>query len=92
MAHRAIEADQTARTLRAIFANPELFCVHDPLPMHALYGDEGAANHMRLAPAFGAPGVEIMVYGRDGLMRQSRPVFRPARPYRPVKPSSARMT
>jgi succinylarginine dihydrolase len=66
MAHRAIEADQTARSLRAIFANPELFCVHDPLPMHALYGDEGAANHMRLAPAFGAPGVEIMVYGRDG--------------------------
>lgn len=66
MAHRAIEAEQTTRTLRAIFADPGRFCVHEPLPMHALYGDEGAANHMRLAPEFGAPGVEIMVHGRDG--------------------------
>jgi succinylarginine dihydrolase len=68
MPHRAIEAEQTARALRAIFADPNRFCVHDPLPMHSLYGDEGAANHMRLAPAFGAPGVEIMVHGRDGFV------------------------
>jgi succinylarginine dihydrolase len=66
MAHRTIEAEQTARTLRAIFADSSRFCVHDALPMHSLFGDEGAANHMRLAPSFGAPGVEIMVHGRDG--------------------------
>jgi succinylarginine dihydrolase len=66
MAHRAIEAEQTTRTLRAIFADADHFAVHDPLPGHRLWADEGAANHMRLCADFGAPGVEIMVDGRDG--------------------------
>ena len=30
------------------------------------FGDEGAANHMRLAPAHGEPGVEMFVYGVRG--------------------------
>jgi succinylarginine dihydrolase len=30
------------------------------------FGDEGAANHMRLAPAHGEAGVEIFVYGKTG--------------------------
>jgi succinylarginine dihydrolase len=32
----------------------------------ATFGDEGAANHMRLAAAHDAPGVEIFVYGARG--------------------------
>ncbi len=40
------------------------FAVHDPVP--PAFGDEGAANHMRLAPAHGEPGVEVFVYGVSG--------------------------
>jgi len=62
-AHRALEAAQTATTLRAIFADTSRFAVHDPLP--AAFGDEGAANHTRLAADHGSAGVELFVYGRD---------------------------
>ena len=50
--------------LRAIFAEQTRFVVHDPLPMAPQFGDEGAANHTRLAAAADAPGVEFFVYGR----------------------------
>jgi succinylarginine dihydrolase len=30
------------------------------------FGDEGAANHMRLCASHGEPGVEVFVYGRPG--------------------------
>jgi succinylarginine dihydrolase len=62
--HRSYEQEQTARTLRAIFADPDYFTVHDALPATPAFGDEGAANHTRLASAHGAPGVEMFVYGR----------------------------
>src|ERR1019366_5735849 len=48
MFHRAIEAPTTARVLRAIFADPARFMVHDPLPGGGQLADEGAANHTRL--------------------------------------------
>ncbi|MCH8521184.1 N-succinylarginine dihydrolase [Glycocaulis sp.] len=63
--HRSIEGPQTARALRAIFPDETRFAVHDPLPMQAAFGDEGAANHVRLCAEHGAPGVELLVYGRD---------------------------
>jgi succinylarginine dihydrolase len=63
MPHRAHEWPATLAQLRIAFANPA-FAVHGPVPVP--YGDEGAANHMRLAAADGAPGVEIFVYGRPG--------------------------
>ena len=62
--HRSIEAPTTTRVLRAIFADKTHFAVHDPLPAAPQLGDEGAANHTRLAGADGAPGVEFFVYGR----------------------------
>ena len=62
--HRSLEAATTTRVLRAIFADKTLFAVHDPLPAAPQLGDEGAANHTRLAGADGAPGVELFVYGR----------------------------
>jgi succinylarginine dihydrolase len=49
MFHRSLEAESTTATLRAIFADNERFVVHDPLPAGALFADEGAANHTRLA-------------------------------------------
>lgn len=63
--HRSLEAPTTTRLLRSIFADPRRFAVHDPLPAAAQFGDEGAANHMRFAPAPDAAGVEVFVYGRS---------------------------
>jgi succinylarginine dihydrolase len=63
--HRAIEAPQTRRALARIFADAERFCVHEPLPYQPDFADEGAANHVRLCESHGAPGVELLVWGRD---------------------------
>ena len=65
MLHRSQEGGQTQRALSRIFAAPERFAVHAPLPMHAAFSDEGAANHTRLCAEYGAPGVHVFVYGRD---------------------------
>ena len=62
--HRSHEPAQTARILRAIFADPRYFAIHDALPATPAFGDEGAANHTRLAAHHGATGVELFVYGR----------------------------
>jgi succinylarginine dihydrolase len=64
MPHRAHEWPDTLRQLRLAFADEQRFAVHGPVP--ACFGDEGAANHMRLTSAHGEPGVEIFVYGRTG--------------------------
>jgi succinylarginine dihydrolase len=61
--HRSLEPAQTARTLRAIFRDAERFAVHEPLPGGQAIGDEGAANHTRLATHHGARGVHLFVYG-----------------------------
>jgi succinylarginine dihydrolase len=64
MPHRAHEWPQTLAQLALAFGDASAFAVHGPVP--APYGDEGAANHMRLATAHGAPGVEVFVYGEQG--------------------------
>lgn len=63
MPHRSHEWPETLAQLRLAFANPG-FVVHEPVP--APFGDEGAANHMRLAARHDAPGVEVFVYGISG--------------------------
>lgn len=63
--HRTLETPTTTAALRRIFADPNHFVVHDPLPSQARFSDEGAANHVRFAPEHGAPGVELFVYGVD---------------------------
>jgi succinylarginine dihydrolase len=63
MAHRAHEWPGTLAQLKLAFANPA-FAIHDPIP--APFGDEGAANHMRLSRHHGTPGVEVFVYGLPG--------------------------
>ena len=65
MLHRSVEHPDTTAVLRAIFADDSHFVVHDALPSHADYADEGAANHVRLCASHGAPGVELFVYGRE---------------------------
>jgi succinylarginine dihydrolase len=64
MLHRAVEAEDTHQRLRAVFHDRAWFEVHPPLPLGVQFSDEGAANHMRLAPDHGAPGVNVFVHGR----------------------------
>lgn len=64
MPHRSHEWRSTLAQLRIAFRDPDVFAVHGPVP--AAFGDEGAANHMRLAPSHADPGVEIFVYGVSG--------------------------
>jgi succinylarginine dihydrolase len=63
MAHRSHEWMATLAQLRLAFA-ADAFAVHGPVP--PAFGDEGAANHMRLAPSHGEQGVEVFVYGVSG--------------------------
>ena len=63
MPHRSHEWPDTLAQLRLAFAHSS-FAVHGPVP--TAFGDEGAANHMRFAPAHGASGVEVFVYGVSG--------------------------
>ena len=64
MPHRSHEWWGTLGQLAIAFDNDDEFVVNPPVP--AAFGDEGAANHMRLAPSHGEPGVEIFVYGVSG--------------------------
>ncbi|MEO5772632.1 MAG: N-succinylarginine dihydrolase [Sphingomicrobium sp.] len=64
MAHRSHEWPDTLAQLKLAFGDADHFMVHGPVP--AAFGDEGAANHMRLAPAHDGPGVEVFVYGVSG--------------------------
>ena len=64
MAHRSHEFTGTLAQLKLAFADTRHFAVHGPVPPP--YGDEGAANHMRLCPGHSEAGVEIFVYGKSG--------------------------
>ena len=63
--HRSLESPVTAELFKAIFSSGEDFVHHDPLPAAEAFGDEGAANHMRLCDRYGGAGIEIFVYGRN---------------------------
>ncbi len=60
MPHRSHEAPGTEAQLRVAFAHAA-FKVHAPIP--TAFGDEGAANHMRIGATHGEAAVEVFVYG-----------------------------
>ena len=64
MPHRGMEWPDTLRQLMIAFADKAHFALHAPVPPS--FGDEGAANHMRLCDEHGSPGVELFVYGQTG--------------------------
>lgn len=64
MPHRSQEWPDTLRQLELAFGNAQAFAVHGPVP--PCFGDEGAANHMRMSARHDAPGIEIFVYGKSG--------------------------
>jgi succinylarginine dihydrolase len=77
MPHRGHEWPDTFTQLRRAFADSEHFRVHRPVP--PTFGDEGAANHMRLGPGHGEPGVEVFVYGLRGGAFPARQHFEASR-------------
>ena len=64
MPHRSHEWPASLAQLRLAFRDSASFAVHPPVP--SAFGDEGAANHMRLASAYDRPGIELFVYGVSG--------------------------
>ena len=64
MPHRSHEWPETLAQLQVAFADGAAFAVHGAVP--PAFGDEGAANHMRLAAAHADTGVELFVYGVSG--------------------------
>lgn len=70
MLHRAQEWPDTAAQLQLAFGDLAHFALHPPIPPS--FGDEGAANHMRLCERHDAPGVEVFVYGRPAHETGSR--------------------
>ena len=64
MAHRSHEWHGTLAQLKLAFADERHFAVHPAVPPP--YGDEGAANFMRLCPSHSEAGIEIFVYGKAG--------------------------
>jgi succinylarginine dihydrolase len=78
-AHRSLEAPTTSTILRTIFPDPVHFAHAPPLQAATAFGDEGAANHVRLAPSHGDAGVELFVYGRSADASAPAPKVFPAR-------------
>jgi succinylarginine dihydrolase len=64
MPHRSHEWPATLQQLRLAFGDERHFAVHGPVP--PAFGDEGAANHMRLTGRHDQPGLEVFVYGLTG--------------------------
>jgi succinylarginine dihydrolase len=89
MFHRSIEPETTARVLRAIFADPQRFAVHDPLPGGGQFADEGAANHTRLETSRGA--AHVFAWGRCAWGAFGAPLRYPARQTREASQALARL-
>ncbi|AOT08599.1 N-succinylarginine dihydrolase [Pseudoalteromonas luteoviolacea] len=87
--HRAIEVETTARILKQVFHDKDYFAHHEPLPQHPLFGDEGAANHTRLADSYNHSGLAVFVYGQDN-QSDIRPSKFPARQTRQASEAVAR--
>ncbi|WP_260924361.1 N-succinylarginine dihydrolase [Novosphingobium sp. 9] len=87
MPHRSHEWRETLAQVQLAFADSAHFAVHAPIP--APFGDEGAANHMRLAAAHWAPGVEVFVYGEAAKGETASPF--PARQHREASEAVARL-
>ena len=63
MPHLSHEWPATLAQLKLAFADERHFAVHPPVPS---FGDEGAANHMRLTSDHRRAGLELFVYGISG--------------------------
>lgn len=63
--HRTLEANDTTKTLRALFENCDACQIHSPMVGGWPLRDEGAANHMRLSDSLGRSGIDVFVAGPE---------------------------
>ncbi len=77
--HRSLEPLITQNYLRSVFRAEGAFVVHDALPSHELFADEGAANHTRFCAEHGGPGIHLFTYGRHAGKKEKPTKVFPAR-------------
>ena len=77
MFHRSIETEFTYQQSKIIFPK-EYFEIHNPAVTISGYGDEGAANHLRISKSHNEKGFEIFVYGESGFKTAKKSVKRQA--------------
>ena len=77
MFHRSIETEFTYQQCKIIFPK-EYFEIHNPAVTISGYGDEGAANHLRISKSHNEKGFEIFVYGESGFKTAKKSVKRQA--------------
>ena len=76
MFHRSIEHEFTQAQLEFMFGGVAI--VHDPIKNISGYGDEGAANHLRVSEQHLKPGFQIFVYGSSAFEVQQGMITRQA--------------
>ena len=76
MFHRSIESNFTQTQLQLMFGS--IAQVHDPISHISGYGDEGAANHLRVSAQHLKPGFQIFVYGSSAFASQEGSIARQA--------------
>lgn len=92
MFHRSYESKFTARLLARMFSDEKYFQHNEPLPSGHFFGDEGAANHTRLAENHADQGLEFFVYGEAAFDNESpRPQNYPARQSKEASEAIARL-
>ena len=77
MFHRSIETEFTHQQCKIIFSK-ESFVIHKPSFSISGYGDEGAANHLRISKSHNEKGFEVFVYGESGFKNDKSSVKRQA--------------
>ena len=77
MFHRSIETEFTHQQCKIIFPT-ESFVIHKPSFSISGYGDEGAANHLRISKSHNEKGFEVFVYGESGFKNDKSSVKRQA--------------
>ncbi|OJU81432.1 MAG: hypothetical protein BGO10_01885 [Chlamydia sp. 32-24] len=76
--HRSLEVEETCHFFKKLINNSPYFCLHDPLPKHKRFSDEGGANHIRFCLEFEQIGTHLFVYGKNSQkfpQRQSEDAF-----------------
>ncbi|HHF7349992.1 TPA: N-succinylarginine dihydrolase [Legionella feeleii] len=69
--HRYQEADFSSYLLQTLFHDKTYFNHHPVLPKSAITGDEGAANHNRLCTKHNKAAINLFVYGKQALAKNS---------------------
>ena len=62
--HRSIESELMKKIMQTVFDQTHIKVLD---PIHPVFGDEGAANHLRMCYDYKHRGINIFIYGRESL-------------------------